>query len=165
MTKLVGLAGFSRCGKDTAAKNMPNWRRFAFADELKGMLGPIFHTIGCDLNLPDHKEKARPLMVALGATARAFWPSFWIDALFRHIDRHHFDFCAVITDVRYANEVKVILEKNGIVIGIKRPGIRPANEEEAASFHQIELSYPNMPVVENGSTPEELGRKVLELIK
>ena len=163
---IIGLCGYAGVGKDTAAANMPGWVRFAFADALKADLAPLLADIGCDLANPDHKAKARPLLVAWGATARAFAPDYWIERLFRAIGFHSANTGGkqiVITDVRYSNEVQAILDLGGKVIRIRRSGYGPANSEEHTSFFQIESDH-DLPEVVNGGTPEELGKNVLEVI-
>lgn len=166
MSKIVGLCGFSRVGKDTASMHMPGYHRIAFADNLKARLRNILEDVCCDLTNPADKEKARPLMVELGRTVRAFDPDHWIRQAFYRLDYYesqHFKTPPrfIITDVRYANEVQAILDKGGIVIRIHRPGYGPANLEEERSFAEIEETWPDMPSVLNDGTPEELGRKVL----
>lgn len=166
MSKLIGLCGFSRVGKDTAAANMPGWRRFAFADALKRDIDPMLDLVGCDMRNSEHKERARPLMVEWGRTARAFKPDHWIVELFDVAggvtDALDEGQSVVITDVRYLNEAERILAEGGKLVMIERPGYGPANDEEDSSIYEIRREcaayYRNVP---NDGTPEELGRKVL----
>jgi len=170
--KLCGLCGFARSGKDTAALNMPGWTRMAFADALKNDLKPLLDSLGVDLTDPAQKEKARPLLVAYGATARAFLPGYWVDRLFgemafqKIVARAHEneDPSFVVTDVRYPNEVNRILADGGKVVYLLRPGVQAANDEETRSIGEILERY-RIPVVLNDGTPEELGAKVLALVK
>lgn len=158
-THLIGLCGYAQSGKDTAAANMPNWHRFAFADALKADLLTLLADVGCNLSDADHKAKARPLLVAWGATARAFCPAYWIERLFRAVDFAQRD-RVVISDVRYPNEVLEILARGGQVVRIERPGIGPANSEEARSIGEIERMF-CLPRITNDCDPAELGRRVL----
>jgi len=163
MNKLIGLCGFAGVGKDTAAAHMPGWRRFAFADALKDDLRPLLEDVGCDLDRSDHKEQAKNLMVAWGATARAFQSDYWIDRLFREVARWEnlspFPRHAVITDVRYPNEVMEIRRRGGIVVRINRPGFSARNAEERESIRQIF----GLPEVVNDGAPEDLARRILEV--
>lgn len=163
--KLIGLCGYAQVGKDTAAENMPGWTRFAFADALKRDLAPILASVGCDLNNPAHKREARNLLVQYGEVCRAFRPNYWIERLFASIiiDGKNGD-PIVITDVRYLNEVKAILNRGGHVVRIERPGFEPANETESISIKLIDLDF-RLPIVVNDGTPEELGRRVLEALR
>lgn len=163
--RLIGLAGYAGVGKDTAARNMSGWERFAFADPLKTDLLGLFPFEGVDLKDPAAKEKMRPLMVAYGATARAFDPDCWLErtmsgvmACLRRAGS------AVITDCRYSNECQRILDMGGVVIRIKREGYGPANNEEAISFVDIQTSF-NLPTVWNDGTPEELGERVMKVFR
>lgn len=161
--KIIGLCGYAQVGKDTAARHMPGWARFAFADSLKADLAALLSDIGCDLANPEHKFKARPFLVAWGATARAFVPDYWIERLLRAIGFHTANTgCRqiVVTDVRYSNEVQAILDLGGKVIRIHRNGYGPANAEEYFSFDQLESDH-CLPEVMNSGTPEELGAAVL----
>lgn len=170
--KLLGLCGFAQVGKDTAAANMPGWTRMAFADALKDDLKPLLDSLGVDLTDPAQKEKARPLLVAYGATARAFRPLYWVDRLFgemafqKLIARGHGNEAPlfVVTDVRYPNEVNRILTDGGKVVYLLRPGVQAANDEETRSIGEILERY-RIPVVLNAGTPEELGARVLALAK
>jgi hypothetical protein len=163
MTQLIGLCGYAGVGKDTAAANMPGWKRVAFADPLKDDLRPLVKMVGCDLSNPSHKAKARQLMVAWGATARAFQADFWIDRTMDGVRDYLKDGCrVVITDVRYPNEVKAILDLGGKVVRVFRNGFGPVSEEEARSVIEIDHQF-CLPAVANDSTPAELGRRVLLL--
>lgn len=177
---LVGLCGYARSGKDTAADGLPErFCRWSFADPLKkafdgtvctlmadarmlDQIPDIFNIPFLDLHAPaikmqpraaielirgvkdEHKSKLRPGYVALGAGMRAICPDFWIRHLDARLTAHRTKKYVepigddnVITDVRYLNEVKYILDQGGIVIYIKRPGLRPANAEERRSFKEI----------------------------
>lgn len=167
MSRLIGLVGFSTAGKDTAAANMPNWRRFAFADALKADLMPMLDGIGCVLTEPTHKAMVRDLLVEWGRTARKFKPDHWIARAFddgpRNIMRELRDgHSVVVTDVRYPNECDRILAEGGVVIMIRRPGIGPANSEEALTISQIIKRWPTMPVVQNDGTKDDLGLLVID---
>ncbi len=159
--KIIGLCGYSRTGKDTAAANMPGWTRFAFADALKEDLHSFADLLHVQISrfTPEEKEKFRPLMVAWGATARTFSPGFWIRRLRTAIDLFPPENPKiVITDVRYRDEVDAIYRWGGKVVYIERPGYSPGNDEEKRSFKEIDVK---LPVVVNDSTPEELGKRVL----
>jgi hypothetical protein len=121
--------------------------------------------MGCDLSHPPDKEKARPFLVAYGATARAFVPDYWVDRLFDGIcERLTLGEAFVISDVRYANEVRAIQDFGGVVVRVERQGFGPANSEEERSFLEIEKDF-ELPTVINDGTPEDLGAKVLALVK
>lgn len=163
MRRLVGLCGYARAGKDTAAANMPGWQRMAFADALKEDLQPLLKSqLHIDPISADAEQKAiiRPLLVEWGRTARRVVPDFWIKRLWRRLPA---DGDVVISDVRYLNEARAVLEAGGIVVYVERSGIGPANIEEESSIR--ELRYALQPqIVENNGSPEDLGRAVLRVV-
>jgi hypothetical protein len=90
----------------------------------------------------------RAHLVALGHGARtAIKSSIWIDAVENAIQRSPAQM-AIISDVRYQNEVNFILNNNGIVIYLDRPEVQPANETEAVSIKEI-LATGSVTVVHN----------------
>jgi len=165
--KILGLCGYAKVGKDTAAHGMPDWYRAAFADSLKEDLQPLFRRIGINLSNPKQKEMARPMLVEWGRLGRAIRPDFWIERLFERIQIWQTLFperATIVTDVRYLNEVKAIEERGGIIYYVIRPGFQGANEEETRSIAEILKERPNIPNIVNCGTPEELGAKLLKVV-
>ena len=70
----------------------------------------------------------------------------------------------VITDVRYPNECRWIRGLGGKVVFLNRPGVVPANEEEAGSIQAAVCANLIDLVVSNDETPAVLGRRVLDLV-
>jgi hypothetical protein len=180
--KIVGLVGYAKSGKDTAAAHMPGFKRFAFADELKRMAtNMLVKEAGIGAYWGDAKFKAdwRDFLVGLGRGMRSVAPDYWINALTDTEEWTSYlswagaeyedepdmpgDEGVVITDCRYLNEAKWIMEDGGKIVLVVRPLCEPANPEERDSIQQIrdELSPP---WVLNDGTPEELGRKILDLV-
>ena len=136
--------------------------QFAFADALKLDCQPLIDKLPVEpVDAAIRKEMVRPLWVAWGQVARKFLPCYWIVRLFAD-GRITQAPQAIITDVRYVNEVRAIEHQGGLVVRILRPGYGAANEEERLSFQMIESTYPDMPYVVNDSTPVRLGEKILE---
>lgn len=169
----VGLVGYARTGKDTAATNMSGWHRAAFADSLKRICGQMLKCVDLDITpedwaISDIKERWRNLLVAVGAGMRKVNQDYWVRRLI-------FDLCqrgitdmddVVIPDTRYSSECDWIYRKRGLCIRILRPGYGPANDEERQSIHGIEHLYPTMPaIINDGLTPTELGLKCLEIVR
>ncbi len=144
---IIGLCGYARTGKDTMAAALADdgWERLAFADNLKNdlrtMLEDAVRRGGvpaanaqrrvCRMLAGPDKAKARPLMVAYGAFMRTFEPDYWIARLWRQIDALPDDARVVITDVRYENEADWVRSLGGVTLWVERPGVGPANGEEA----------------------------------
>lgn len=160
---IIGLCGYAGVGKDTAAELMPGWRRFAFADSLKADLEALLFDVGCDLSQSEHKNRARNLLVAWGATARAFKPDYWIVRLLHTLEfaeKHLSISNIVVTDVRYLNEVDALRRLGAVTIRIHRPGFVAANDEEFNSIAIIDRTV-RLPEVVNDGSKEELARCIL----
>ncbi len=167
---IIGISGYARSGKDTASEALTDrgFKRMAFADalkaDLKEMIGKALSSIGLDPKLYDdmvanNKELARPLMVEYGRIMRALYAPYWIDRVqYEMISSGLKEF--TITDVRYENEAKMIRESGGIVIGINRLFVDPANEEERMSFEKFSPDY----VIENNDGIDDLHQKVLKIV-
>ncbi len=132
MTKLIGLTGKARCGKDTVAAMLAEYgyEGWAFADHLKSTLA---HLMGEDVKLYHHdvhKEREvswwpvsrRRAMQDFGNGLRKiFGESFWVDLLFsRWEDRSYPNL--VVKDVRYDNEAQAVLDRLGVMVHVVRPG-------------------------------------------
>ena len=149
---IIGIAGYAGSGKDTFGQFLlellPGYKRMAFADSLKDMLKDVAFITKAD------KEGMRPLYVELGKLGRRQDPNFWIKLLaLKKVDVGE---DIVITDVRYANEAKWILEHGGRVVYIEKPDVEPANDEELQSFTEM-FSLNLLPhKIANYGTPRQL---------
>lgn len=172
MKPIVGFVGYARSGKDTAAQVLLDngWKRMAFADQLKLDVERI---VGCPLAGPGanpvDKEFWRPLLVEYGRLRRKQHPDYWVWQVEANLrmtaapgDR------VVLTDVRYKNECEWILNRGGILIYVERPGVGPANSEEAESIAEI-LGTPyaveRMSLALNNSSVEVLHGDVRGMVK
>lgn len=149
---IVGLCGWARTGKDAIAAAL-GWPRAAFADALKADLAPLLKDFP---NAP--KETIRPLFVEYGRTMRKLDPDYWLKRIL--IPRPQ----AVITDVRYLNEARMILDLGGKVVRLYRPGVMPANEEEQDSLAKIDCAL-SLPSLMNNGTIEQAKEKLLQIIE
>ena len=144
MTKIIGLCGSARSGKDTffnfAEKaKYPNGvkcRRVAFADELKQDLNPFLmekFNISAWTNDDNEKLLIRPIMVAYGEAMREVSNGkYWIQKIkSKLLNNMSNGNISVITDVRYKNEIDFINTfPESKCLYIERIGVPPANEEE-----------------------------------
>ncbi|MCM8548852.1 hypothetical protein [Streptomyces sp. STCH 565 A] len=150
---LVGLAGFARSGKDTAAQTLVEggWRRDAFADRLKTFLyrqNPLVTTfadvppvrlanlvnaIGWD-EAKERYPEVRRLLHATGTDAgrATLGENVWIDALFNDYEPERE--ALVVSDVRFPNEARAVRGRGGVVIWIDRPGVGPARDEHGRPY-------------------------------
>ena len=137
---IIGIAGFSKSGKNEAAKALTNFRKDSFAYQLKLEVSAMLETVGLrvDLSDPIEKELWRDTLVSWGKQRRKLYENYWIEPVEERYKKGSQD--VVITDVRYLNEAQWILSQpDGHVIRIFRDGAGPANEEEKRSFSEITL--------------------------
>jgi hypothetical protein len=165
MTKIIGVAGRKRAGKNTAADALVGYEQLAFATPLKLMLATLLRYQGADDELIDRmlegdlKEVPTPLLA--GQTPRyalqrlgTEWgrqqmaDSFWVDIALEKAKQVQ---QAVITDVRFPNEVQAIQDAGGRVIRIERPDRPVGTGEEHSSEVLIDTLDVNVTIVNNGS--------------
>ena len=185
--RIIGFCGYARVGKNTAANilsrliydtfDISNIIQIGFADPIKRNLAQLIEFCeaqGYDTKSPDFKEKFRPMYVEWSKVYKAITNNekVWCDIALRKIHEAK-EPLSMITDVRYAYEIDRILNNNGIVFYIDRPGFEPANDEEDKSFNQIYENYQtsfdgdanDVIVVKNDSTKLNLGVKCFEILR
>lgn len=146
---LIGFAGRKRTGKDTAGQTLVatlGFRRVAFATPLKTMLRALLEVQRCPHDtieaMVEGELKETPSPYLAGQSPRhamqtlgAEWgrqlmsPTIWVDATIRAAKLHK---RAVVTDVRYPNEVAAIKAAGGFVYRIVRPDFPPADDTHSS---------------------------------
>jgi hypothetical protein len=142
---IIGLSGYARSGKDTAADRLVdkyNFTRYSFAAPMKEamyILNPIVgsdsisgfryrnlvDTYGLDKSKDSYPEIRRLLQVFGTEVGRQmFGENFWVDIALNGIKEPN----AVITDVRFRNEADAIKKAGGQVWRINRDGIGPVTD-------------------------------------
>ena len=141
---IIAIAGNARCGKDTLGKHICsllneygiNASTYSFADELKRETDDFLkQTLGISAYTNDDEEKAiiRPFLVCWGTDVRRkLNPTIWVDKVFERIKDNE---VAIITDLRFENELNFVKDHGGSVIYLSRMTeigyvIPPANEYE-----------------------------------
>lgn len=148
---LVGIAGWARSGKDTAAQGLVDigWTKAAFADPLKRaleILNPVVYTEGHwdnDKDIyslsdalaygdgwndakddPDWGDEVRRLLQTFGTEVgrNLFGEDFWVKQALDGAYPY-----TVFSDVRFKNEADAIRAAGGIVIRVQRDGVFPVN--------------------------------------
>lgn len=182
---IIGLSGYARSGKDTVAEYLVDnygFTRVAFADEIRRALLAINPWVGGIASLNEMVEHegwdnvkiiphAREMLQNLGVYARDTWgASFWINELFRHMDKNCRDENGelkdiVITDVRFKNEANAVagwVAKNPVLIRINRPSVAPVNQH----ISEVDLDdYVFKHIIDNDSDIFDLYLKVEELMR
>lgn len=167
---ILGLSGYARSGKDTAAAELAahGWQRVAYADKMKQFLlalDPVLSersrvsqrvaALGWD-GAKSHPE-VRRLLQRLGTDAgrSVLGENVWVDAALNALDP---DKNYVVTDARFPNEADAIRSRGGVVLRIERPGVHPVN----AHVSETALDeYGFDGIVVNDSTPSALAARVL----
>ncbi len=175
---LIGLSGYARSGKDTAAQALAQdgFQRIAFADLMRDFLYRLNPIVGKheswrvadvidDVGWDGYKThelgyEIRELMQRLGTECGRdlLGENIWVDSALRNLDKSK---NYVVTDCRFLNEAYAITKRNGYLIRINRPGVGPAND------HSSEISlddYKFDAVISNDGEPEALRNKILEVV-
>ncbi len=178
--ELIGLSGYARAGKDTAAQvlNTDGWQRIAFADVLRDFLARLDPVIADKGNGPmrlsqvletwgwdGYKEtifsgEIRGLLQRLGTECgrQVIGENVWVDAAFKDLDP---DGRYAISDCRFLNEAEAVRSRGGKVIRIERPGIGPANSH--ASETSLD-AYDFDAVIVNDDSHEVLRQRLVKAI-
>jgi hypothetical protein len=143
-TFIIGIMGFARVGKSTIAEGLSNRIDgsvvMGFADYLKSICADLFTDLGLDITNNDDKIKGRDILVAVGRAGRNQNENFWVNEIAERINAEQ-PAVAIISDVRYLNEVTWILAQGGIVIDLERNGVHAANTEEQNSIALVRATH------------------------
>ncbi len=148
MNYIIGITATKRSGKDSLCKGMIDVfadkgilaKRYAFADELKKELNPLFLlNSGVSAFTEDEVEKelVRPTLIAYGT---GFWrkkdPYHWLKKVESAIKKDKQPHIAIIPDVRFPEDEGKWVKDNGFLIHLTRfdddcACCPPAGEDEA----------------------------------
>jgi hypothetical protein len=140
-SKLIGISGLARSGKDTVyemcrdalAPLGKTAKRLAFADELKKESDEfLLKNIGISAftEKTHEKEIIRPFLVTYGThLRRKLNKRCWIDKVEEQLRARKENFI-FITDVRYNNEISWVHSLGGTSIHVEREGNLAPNKEE-----------------------------------
>lgn len=178
---IIGLSGYARAGKDTAANIIAKelgFKRVGFADALKDLALrinpslPVEHNGSAGTHYPLASlvrqygweaakgfPSVRQYLQILGTEAcrESLGQDVWVETLFRRETAPRL----VISDVRFPNELQAIRDRGGIVLRINRPF------HGAANAHASETALDSADfdvVIENDGTLEDLREKVLKAV-
>lgn len=176
---IIGLSGYARSGKDTAADRLVErhmFTRYSFAAPMKEAmykLNPIVHSdqignfrykdlvdvYGLDSAKDSHSEIRRLLQVFGTEVGRdMFGTNFWVDLTLNSIKEDR----VVISDVRFKNEADAIRSIGGQVWRINRNGVGPVTDHAS----EIDLdSYDFDLIIDNDYSVVDLNNVVDMLLE
>ena len=146
MSKIIGLCGFARSGKNSFAdfivelgnESSPplSFKNVSFAYALRKELeGFVEQKLGISTFTEDPREKEiiRPLLVCWGTAIvrNKIDKDYWVKKIKNTVKMNRkTGITSIITDVRFTNEVKWIKEEGGVSIFLEREGVGPTNPDE-----------------------------------
>jgi hypothetical protein len=124
---IIGISGYARSGKDTFGLSLQRVLKTfkikskvnAFANVLKQDLDSFLikkFNISAFTKNDEEKFLIRPILVAYGESKRMQNPNYWIEQIKEKSKNN----LTIVTDVRYENEARWIIENNGFLIHLKR---------------------------------------------
>lgn len=175
---IIGISGYARSGKDTFGLSLQRILKSfkinsdidAFANVLKSDINEFLlkkFNISAFTKNDLEKVLIRPMLVAYGESKRNQDPNYWIKQIEKNIKNK----LTIITDVRYENEAKWIIDNNGFLIHITRQinetsYIEAPNEQEAKNNPKVaELSSLKMTwqtVQTDGVVDEKIVDQIVE---
>jgi hypothetical protein len=176
---IIGLSGYARSGKDTAADRLVSnhgFSQYSFAAPMKEamyILNPIVgsdnigtfkyknlvDTYGLDKAKESYPEIRRLLQVFGTEVGRSmFGENFWVDLALNRIKEDN----AVISDVRFKNEADAIKKSGGQVWRINRFGVGPVTDHSS----EIDLDDYNFDhIIDNDYSVSDLNNLIDMLLE
>lgn len=167
---LIGLSGFKRSGKDTAAQVLvgKGFLRVAFADaiyaEVHNRWAVTRDIQDRDKDLPQESLgglSKRDLLLQVGEEWRRQDPAHWIKIAMATAKRYLNDGrSVVITDLRLVSEFDAVRAMGGYIAWIERPGLLAG-----ADVTEQDRSVMADASIRNDATPEIFAERVLQYAK
>lgn len=164
---LIGLVGPAGSGKDTVAGLLVEshgFRRVAFADALKEFVAAIDPAWRIAVNCFEggvnaakrHVPGIRERLIEVGDAARTHIKSgIWVDAVADLVEGLPASVSVVVSDVRRQNEAEWLLDEGGLLIAVRRPGMKPEDRIMAELIDGADYT-----IVNDGSLDELAGEVV-----
>ncbi len=174
MSKLVGITGKARSGKDAIAQQLwgrQGYTRIAFADPLKQAAQAIFGLTHAQTWLDAEKEvmiprwnlTPRQMFQKLGTESvrDVFGEHVWLERWLISYQLLASTDDIVVPDVRFQNEADLIRSLSGVIIEVRRgDGLTGEDGSHRSEAGGIKPDY----VVENDGTLEGLYQKVIAIV-
>lgn len=176
---IIGLSGYARSGKDTAADHLVaeyGFTRYSFAAPMKEAMYRLNPIVSSDAigsfryqnlvdvyGLDDAKDsypEIRRLLQVFGTEVgrEMFGPNFWVDLALNSAKEDK----VVISDVRFKNEAEGIKSAGGQVWRINRLGIGPVTNH-ASEIDLDDYQFDN--VIDNNYSVQDLNSVIDDIIK
>jgi hypothetical protein len=171
MTRLIGLAGFKRSGKNSVADIMSKhgWVSVALADALREEVHAKYGVAPCDDSRKEERmycihgamRSYRELLIEHGQGMRSIDPDYWIKKLNARIaPLLHQGASIVITDVRMRNEIAWVRAMGGCLVWISRQGVQ-SNGHETEQDQRDFCDYE----IENSGSIDDLEKCVYQFLE
>lgn len=157
----VAFAGYSRCGKDTAAMALirRGYQRVSFGDIIKADLNGLVKAhlgFSAFTQIDAEKNKIRHLL------------EHWGDVAYASVFRRFFaevPLYAVNTRIVRPAEALAWLELGGVIVYVERPGWHATTQWEQIALDDLKKSVGDrMTTMANDGTVEDLENKILEFV-
>lgn len=163
---IIGLAGPSGCGKNTAGDFISDYwirktaevpNQLSFAQPLKdaaviltGWDESVFHDrLLKEDKLPPYGLSPRRFMQLLGTEfiRNMIDSNFWVNRLEMKLNPATLN---IITDVRFDNEAEMIRDNGGVILRISRHEVMPSSTDIHASEMPLPLHVTDRVIINNG---------------
>ena len=178
-SKIIGLTGKARAGKDTVAEILNSHfalEAYSFADPLKKASEHLFgltHREAFGLGGYDREEvdpfwgmSVREMQQKLGTECMrdVFCKDFWVKSLERLLESQG-EREYVVSDVRFQNEADFVIAQGGVIIEIVRPGVGIGEEASAHVSEGGITSRSISTIITNSGSLDDLERAVVETVQ
>jgi len=172
---LISLSGKAGSGKDEIGSYLYKhygFRRFAFADLLKSVIGIDifgFNVNQLESNLKDfvdsrYDKTPRELLQGAGMALRECYKDIWVLPLYRYFNRSDMFENVVVTDARFLNEIEAVKRLGGQAWLIERDEGRViANPEHISENESLTYQHFDARISNNGSL-QDLFRQIRSLL-
>lgn len=176
---IIGMVGYKGAGKTTAAQFLYSrgFIRERFANPLKQML----KIIGLTDEQLDGGAKEIPLELLCGRTPRhamqtlgtewrnmigeELWTNIWKARVLHYINAHRdadFPPRVVADDLRFEHEARALLEFNGLLVEIKRPGCGRTSDHASEAYEEWLPRFSHI-TIENDESIDYLRQRLGQL--
>ena len=163
MTDVIGICGYARSGKDTAADLMVKhmgYRKVTIADDLRRIVLAANPKIRDSVashgwDTAKKSKKVREALQDTGAVIRSLYgETFLLKELLAVTETP-----LVVSDVRTEAEAALIRARGGLLVRIDRPGVGPANKDITERYLEGDVKITN-----DGDKQELLRHLVLAVL-